>query len=141
MSIGLGATLAGVAVCFSMIYSVVAWSPAAPKGRPRKSSKSQSAPPPAPIRLPNQKIPYFGALDIEYTDAEGDVSERYLEARSVEVRKGLVYLWAYCEQRQAIRCFRADRISALTDGETGEVADPANIAGWLLEQATVAQAA
>lgn len=76
-----------------------------------------------------------GALDIEYRDAFGRKTERYIEAKSL-IRKGdRLYLWGWCELRQQMRSFRVDRIQALADGETGEVVDRERVASWLKRRA------
>ena len=77
-----------------------------------------------------------GALDIAYVDETGARTERYLDARSIEARDGLLYLWAWCESKQAVGRFRVDRIAALADGETGEIVEPGKITRWLLERAS-----
>lgn len=76
-----------------------------------------------------------GALDIEYVDATGTRTERYIEAISLEVKDDKLYLWGWCESRQAIRKFLVHRVAALSDGETGEVIAPEHIANWLRERA------
>lgn len=76
-----------------------------------------------------------GALDIEYVDANGERTDRYVEATSIEAKGGKLYLWGWCEKRQARRQFRVDRIVALNDGQTGEVIDPEKITAWLRERA------
>ena len=73
-----------------------------------------------------------GAFDIEYRDGDGDLTERYIEASSLVDRGGKLYLYGWCEMRQAMRSFRVDRIEALTDGETGEIVEPAEISRWLM---------
>lgn len=77
-----------------------------------------------------------GALDIAYVDETGTRTERYVEARGIESRDGLLYLWAWCETKQAVGKFRVDRIAALADGESGEVVEPNRITRWLLERAS-----
>jgi hypothetical protein len=77
-----------------------------------------------------------GALDIAYVDDTGRRTERYLEARSIEAKDGQLYLWAWCEKKQAVGKFRVDRIAALADGETGEIVAPHLITRWLLERAS-----
>lgn len=82
-----------------------------------------------------ERFPLRGVLDIEYVDSKGQRTERYVEAKSLEARGGKLYLWAWCEIRQAVRNFRVDRIAALSNGETGEVVEPADIPVWLRERA------
>ena len=113
----LGWTLAGWVV--AMVWSLMAVEAPVRRGRP----------------MPPAKAALHGALDIEYRDAEGDRTERYIEAISLRASNGQLYLYGWCEMRQALRTFRVDRIRALTDGETGEIIPRAEIAGWLRERA------
>lgn len=91
----------------------------------------------APRRIREGKYPMSGAVDIAYTDVKGQCSERYIEAKSLEARAGHLYLWGWCEQRQAMRSFRVDRIREMNDGETGEIIAAADISGWLTKRAGV----
>ncbi|MDY6960272.1 MAG: WYL domain-containing protein [Pseudomonadota bacterium] len=90
--------------------------------------------------LPDGKLAISGAMDIGYIDSKGDKTERYIEAKSLEVREGRLYLWGWCEIRQGVRKFRVDRITALTDGETGEDVEPEQIVSWLRERAGIDRA-
>ncbi|MEW5875673.1 MAG: GNAT family N-acetyltransferase, partial [Candidatus Zixiibacteriota bacterium] len=49
-------------------------------------------------------------LWIEYESSEGAVSQRWIEVRSAAEAGGKQYLVAFCEERQAERHFRLDRI-------------------------------
>jgi hypothetical protein len=91
-----------------------------------------------PPRAADGKYPLRGALDLDYRDVKGQRTERYIEASSLEARGGVLYLWGWCEMRHAIRQFRVDQIQGLSDGETGEVIDARDIAGWLTAKAGAA---
>jgi hypothetical protein len=80
------------------------------------------------------KRPIAGAIDLEYVDENGGETERYIEARSLEMKSGRLYLWGYCEQRHGMRSFRVDRIAALRDGENGEIVPRDQIAAWLMRR-------
>ena len=91
----------------------------------------KDAPEPASDEL---RASFSGALDIEYVDAKGNRTERYLEAQCLVQRNGKLYLWGYCEMRMAMRGFLVNRIAALNDGETGEVVEHVEISAWLRER-------
>lgn len=56
---------------------------------------------------------------IEYRDAEEQLTRRRVTLRTAEDRDGILYLLAYCHERQALRTFRADRVQCVIsqDGE------------------------
>lgn len=60
------------------------------------------------------------ALLIEYTAADGIVSQRLVTCRKISDRVGGRYLSAYCHHRRALRTFRLDRIVGVFDPKTGE---------------------
>jgi hypothetical protein len=52
---------------------------------------------------------------IEYTDAKGTMSRRRITTQSAEDKPTGPILWAFCHERNAMRCFRIDRISSIID--------------------------
>ncbi len=61
------------------------------------------------------------ALVITYENAKGEESRRRIALHTAYESQGFHYLKAYCFERSAVRCFRADRIREIVDVETGEV--------------------
>jgi hypothetical protein len=55
---------------------------------------------------------------IEYESASGDFSRRRIMLRAVSVRDdGVVFLRALCFERNALRCFRLDRVQSIIDAD------------------------
>jgi hypothetical protein len=73
------------------------------------------------------------AVDIDYRDAKGERSQRYVEAYTLIEKGKLLYLQGFCHLKQSMRTFRVDRIRELIDAETGEVPD--DPAQWLRARA------
>lgn len=71
------------------------------------------------------------AYTLQYTDSDGELSERKILLQKVlgsERSNGelfVKYVQGYCYLRQEDRTFKIDRIQSLTDSETGEI-----IEGW-----------
>ena len=70
-------------------------------------------------------LPSFGTVEgpayqIEYTDADGVVTERVIQLQDVRSEFGSVYIDAYCLLARDKRTFRADRIQRLYDHRTGQ---------------------
>lgn len=63
------------------------------------------------------------ACIIDYRDSSGRVSCRRVTFQRLEDAGPFRYLRAYCHEREAIRQFRLDRITAASDIETGEEID------------------
>lgn len=61
---------------------------------------------------------------ISYLDSKKQASERQVLCRRLDDKAGVLYLYAYCYIRERPRSFRADRIVAIVDTETGEVFEP-----------------
>ena len=76
-----------------------------------------SDPPVIPIDLP---LIAGTSCIIEYDNAAGEHSQRVVTCQRLDDHNGIQYLWAYCHLRRKIRQFRADRIIAMFDTETGE---------------------
>lgn len=57
-------------------------------------------------------------LKITYLDAEENHSERYIEAHHLLLCNPVWYLYAWDAEKQAVRCFRCDRIKTATVSET-----------------------
>lgn len=73
--------------------------------------------------FPSQELlePIAGTcVEIVYVDSKGREAARRITCRSVVASKGLMYLDAYCHERDAPRRFRCDRIQEVIDVETGE---------------------
>lgn len=64
------------------------------------------------------------ALILHYEDSRRQVSERLVVCRRLAEQAGVLYLDAFCHARKAPRRFRADRVRAVVDHETGEVHEP-----------------
>lgn len=64
------------------------------------------------------------AVFISYQNAKGEKSDRRISVKRVSrSANGDLLIRAYCYERKAIRCFRADRIIEAVDLATGEVLD------------------
>ncbi|HOO81631.1 MAG TPA: TerB family tellurite resistance protein [Alphaproteobacteria bacterium] len=64
------------------------------------------------------------AVFITYKNSKGEESERRISVKRVSrSAKGDLLVRAYCFERKAVRCFRADRIVEAVDLATGEVWD------------------
>src|SRR5690606_23407709 len=68
-------------------------------------------------------------IGIRYVDSRGDCSDRVVECYGLAASAaGDVTLRGLCHVRDAVRCFRLDRIRELTDYRTGEIhQDPRRI--------------
>lgn len=60
-----------------------------------------------------------GRLIIEYADADGVITTREIEIRSVELSSEALYVNAFCNLRGAERTFRVDRILSARKSATG----------------------
>ncbi|MGE3747439.1 MAG: WYL domain-containing protein [Sphingomonadaceae bacterium] len=60
-------------------------------------------------------------LIITYLDGKGQQSTRLITCQRLDEAANILYLWAYCHNREKVRQFRIDRISELADGATGEL--------------------
>lgn len=58
---------------------------------------------------------------IAYTSASNEESERQITIRQIVNKAGITYIIAYCHERNALRQFKLDRISAAHDLATGEI--------------------
>jgi hypothetical protein len=58
---------------------------------------------------------------LSYEDAKKQTSDRLVLCRRLAEKASVLYLDAFCYVREQPRSFRADRIVAITDHETGEV--------------------
>lgn len=67
-----------------------------------------------------QSIPFGSVWRLVYVDGQGRRSERIVEARSLTATDDDCDMTAFCRTRQAERTFRASRIAAMTNIETGE---------------------
>lgn len=79
---------------------------------------------------------------IEYEAADGERTRRRISMRSLKRAAGVVYLYAFCMERRAMRQFRVDRITGMIT-EDGEVLDPATyfaLQGIPLRPQTAAEA-
>jgi hypothetical protein len=76
-------------------------------------------------------LPAFGTIDgpvfqIEYKNADDEISERVIRLRDVSNDEGRFYIVAHCFLARDERTFRADRIQRLYDHRTGaEIPRPA----------------
>ena len=68
---------------------------------------------------------------MQYVDAGGTTSQRYITLRKVWSDGATRYLQGHCHLRNALRTFRVDRIRSLHDPATGELYEPP---GRLLDQ-------
>ena len=75
-----------------------------------------------------------GALELRYCDQSGNPSVRRILARELKVGPGKTLLGGIDMADDGYRGFRADRIDAIVDAETGSVIDR-NILDWLIKRA------
>jgi predicted DNA-binding transcriptional regulator YafY len=78
--------------------------------------------------------PMEGALELRYCDQFGNPSVRRILARELKVGPGKTLLGGIDMADDGYRGFRADRIDAIVDAETGLVIDR-NILDWLIKRA------
>jgi predicted DNA-binding transcriptional regulator YafY len=78
--------------------------------------------------------PMEGALELHYCDQFGNMSRRRIIARELKVGPGKTLLGGIDMADDGYRGFRADRIEAIVDAETGLVIDR-NILDWLIKRA------
>ena len=78
--------------------------------------------------------PLAGALELRYRDAAGRPSRRRIIARELKVGPGKTLLGGIDTADDGYRGFRADRIDALVDAETGRRVDR-NVLDWLIGRA------
>ena len=64
--------------------------------------------------------PDWPRFDIEYVDRFGVVSERRIAVRGRFTRDSVLYIDAYCFEREGRRRFRVDRIERMIDCASGE---------------------
>lgn len=65
------------------------------------------------------------SLDVEYADANGEITQRRIHVLEVEPANAGLYIRAWCELRDDLRTFRADRIiSARQANTSAEIVDP-----------------
>lgn len=71
------------------------------------------------------------SLFIEYRDVAGVPSARRISVRNLRFTNNRIAINAYCHEREAPRCFIAERLVSATDCETGEILqDPAT---WFMQ--------
>lgn len=75
------------------------------------------------------EIPVSARLQIDYTDGDGQTSNRVVRLSIYDHDRGTVN--GFCETRKQTRTFRLDRISAATDMDTGEVLEVKKMRSWL----------
>lgn len=93
---------------------------------------SSSGPTPAAQGRVGSPFSLPASLDFEYVDAKGVETCRWIEVTSMKpTRSANFVIWGYCEQRQAMRCFRLDRMKNVSDANTGETAT-VPLLDWLL---------
>ncbi|RVQ69313.1 hypothetical protein EKN06_03760 [Croceicoccus ponticola] len=63
-------------------------------------------------------------LVIEYQNAKGELSQRIITCKHLQVRADKHYIKAYCHHRRSIRSFRKDRVIEIFDPITGESLNP-----------------
>jgi uncharacterized tellurite resistance protein B-like protein len=74
-----------------------------------------------PVEADNELDVVSGlALVLEYAASNGAISQRLISCRKLSDRAGVLYLSAFCHERQALRSFRVDRILTVFDPATGE---------------------
>lgn len=61
---------------------------------------------------------------LTYQDSKGQVSVRRVTCRKLSHLKDVLYVQAYCHERQKLRTFRIDRITETACGITGEIFVP-----------------
>lgn len=61
---------------------------------------------------------------ITYQASKGEQTQRLITCQRIDRNADILYLWAFCHHRQAVRQFRLDRIIEIADGTTGELLDP-----------------
>lgn len=107
------------------------------QGKPSLASKKprqkQAVPPPVAVRPPSRPTPLpqdsrairtgwsMGEIAFTYEDTNGNITSRTVTVHSVST----TYIKGECQDRQAARTFRVDRIIGdLVDLETGEILNP-----------------
>jgi predicted DNA-binding transcriptional regulator YafY len=83
---------------------------------------------------PWQTVPLEGAFQLCYCDEAGNPTLRRVIARELKIGLGKTILGGIDMANDGYRGFRADRITSLVDGETGESVSR-NILDWLLKRA------
>ncbi len=64
------------------------------------------------------------SLVIEYQNSKGEVSQRVVTCRNLQLRASKQYIQAFCHHRNGLRTFRLDRIAEIFDPITGESLSP-----------------
>jgi len=127
---GFAMTLADLEIVFWRLsffgfLSLIAWRLFKKRKKPaslKEQEQSLSRKAVASLRQPDTSPPREGGsishriskrmkFEIEYYNADGEVSERIIIPSSVRKKQSSIYLiWAYCEMRKESRTFRNDRI-------------------------------
>ncbi|MEJ2125489.1 MAG: hypothetical protein P8Y47_11980 [Alphaproteobacteria bacterium] len=84
--------------------------------------------------ISQKKRPICASFYIDRVSDEGAVVSELIEARSLGVDGGNVYLYGWVQMVPGYRCIPADNIVTLTDSETREVVTRRDIATWLLNR-------
>lgn len=92
------------------------------------------APPPPAEESAWRVLPLGGLFDLLYLDASGRTTTRRVRAIEAKVGPGKLLLGGIDQALGEYRGFRADRILALSDTETGERVER-NVLDWLLLRA------
>jgi predicted DNA-binding transcriptional regulator YafY len=95
---------------------------------------AQATEPAVRIEVAWRVYPLDGALELRYRNAAGRPSRRRIIARELKLGPGKTLLGGIDTADDGYRGFRADRIDAIVDAETGLRIDR-NVLDWLIGRA------
>jgi hypothetical protein len=78
--------------------------------------------------------PIRGDFYLEYLSANGDVGLKRIDARHLIEKDGSFYLYGWCERLPSFQAVPVERITRLTDSQTGELIPHTDIARWLMKR-------